>query len=94
MTKSDSQVLDFHTFAMEKEAEAIAWMKKEYYPRNHALVQKIEKKHDEFVINREGETMPEDYVEGYLGAAKYDYDRASYKIYRPLIEKAELVYTE
>ena len=38
--------------------------------------------------------MPESYVEGYLGAAKYDYDRAAYAIYRPLIEKAEKVYEE
>ena len=38
--------------------------------------------------------MPESYVEGYLGAAKYDFDRASYAIYRPLIEEAEKDYEE
>ena len=69
-------------------------MKKEYFPKNHKLIKNIEKSHDKFVINREGQRMPEEYVKGYLGAAKYDYDRASYKIYRPLIEKAERVYKE
>ena len=51
-------------------------------------------KHEKFVVGREGDEMPEKYVKGYLGAAKYDFDRASYKIYRPLIEEIEREYEE
>ena len=92
MEKADTQVHDFVSFSLAKEKEVVEWMKKEYFPKNHELIKKVEKEHEKFVINREGEEMPDDYVEGYLGAAKYTYDRESYKIYRPLIEEAERVY--
>ena len=37
----------------------------------------------EYVLNREGNpTMPRSYIEGYLGAAAYTYDRQAYDLYR------------
>ena len=45
----------------------------------------------EFAIGREGETMPRDYIEGYLGGVAYTYDRAAYDLYR---DPAQAAYDE
>ena len=43
-------------------------------------------KYIKFVCSREGEKMPKEYVKGYLKGAQYAFDRASYKLWRPLHE--------
>ena len=93
LDNSSTNVKSFHIFAMKKELEAISWMESHYFPKNHELIKKVEKAHEKFVISREGQRMPEKFIKGYVGAAKYTFDRASYKIYRVLIETAERKYT-
>ena len=86
------QVLKYINYAKQLKKELVQKYKEKYEKQNLVLVDAINQTFYKWVQKREGKTMPRKFVDGYIGAAKYTFDRASYKLFRADLEETHKKY--
>ena len=87
LTAQSPQVVKYIEFAKQLKKKQVQLYKEKYSKQNLLIIDAINQSYFKWVQEREGKTMPRKYMKGYIGAAQYTFDRASYKFYRADLEE-------
>ena len=77
----------FTAYANDLEDDMVAEYKEEYTKANRVLAKAFEERFIKSVSEKHHDGVNRDFINGYVQGAKFQFDRASYKIYRKLFDE-------